>query len=104
MTPASGLRENERVEGGTTNLTIEVPDELARSLEGIAASQRVTVEQLALEGLSSLVETRPAMRTGTAASVLRAMRELPQIGAADTDELDAAISAGRLPVRAFDPF
>ena len=36
------------------NLTIEMPDDLVRSLEGIAAAQRKSVQQLALEQLSSL--------------------------------------------------
>ena len=32
-----------------TNLIIEVPDDLARSLESIAAAQRKSLQQLALE-------------------------------------------------------
>jgi hypothetical protein len=38
------------------NLIIEVPDDLAHTLEGIAAAQHTTVQQLALERLNSLVE------------------------------------------------
>jgi hypothetical protein len=39
------------------NLIIDMPDDLARSLEGIAAAQHISVEQLAVERLRSLVET-----------------------------------------------
>jgi len=44
------------------SLTIEVPDDLVRSLEEIAATQRKSVEQPALERLISLVDviTSPA--------------------------------------------
>lgn len=83
------------------NLTIEMPDELAWRLEVIAAAQRKTVEQLALEQLSSLI---PEPRAGSPEAVLRVMQEPPHPSAADVDELDAAILAGRLSVRARDLF
>jgi hypothetical protein len=41
------------------NLNIEAPDHVVRSLEGIAAAQRKSIQQLALERLSSLVEVIP---------------------------------------------
>ena len=82
-----------------TNLIIEVPDDLARSLEGIAAAQHKSIQQLAIERLRSLLEVSPEHRAGSAAAVLRAMHEPPHPSASDVDELDAAISAGRLPVR-----
>ncbi len=81
------------------NLIIEVPDELARSLEGIAAAQRKSIQQLALERLRSLVEITPQLPAGSPAAVLRVMGEPPYPSPADADELDAAISAGRLRVR-----
>ncbi len=59
------------------NLTIEVPDDLVSSLEAIAAAQRKSVQQLALERLSSLVEVSPEPRPGSPAALLRAMREPP---------------------------
>src|SRR5438105_3013067 len=65
------------------NLTIEVPDDLVRGLEAIAAAQRKTVQQLALERLSSLVEVSPEPRAGSPAALLRAMQELPHPSAAD---------------------
>ncbi len=86
------------------NLIIEMPDDLARSLEGIAAARRKTIQQLALEQLSSLVEVNPEFRTGSPAAVLRAMQEPPHPSSADVDDLDAAIAAGRLPVRTRDLF
>jgi hypothetical protein len=86
------------------NLTIEMPDDLVRSLEGIAAAQRKSVQQLALDQLSSLVEGVPGPPAGSPAAVLRAMQEPPHPTSADVDELDAAIAAGRLAVRAPDLF
>jgi hypothetical protein len=87
-----------------TNLTIEVPDDLVSRLEAIAAAQRKSIQQLALERLSSLVEGSPDLRAGSPAALLRAMREPPHPRAADVDELDASIAAGRLPIRTRDLF
>jgi hypothetical protein len=86
------------------NLIIEVPDNLVRSLEGIAAAQRKSMQQLALEGLSSLVEVVPEPRSGSPAAVLQAMQSPPHPSSADVDELDAAMAAGRLPDRTRDLF
>ena len=86
------------------NLIIEVPDHLARSLQEIAAAQRKSVQELALERLSSLVEGNPTPQAGSAAAVLRVMQEPSHLNASDVDELDAAIAAGRLPVHARDLF
>jgi hypothetical protein len=85
------------------NLNIEMPDDLARSLEGIAAAQSKSVQQLALERLSSLVDV-PERRAGSPAAVLRAMQEPPHPTAEDVDELDALMAAGRLPIRTRDLF
>ena len=86
------------------NLNIEMPDDLVRSLEGIAAAQRKSVQQLALEQLSSLIGVNSDSRAGSPAAVLRAMQEPPHPNSADVDELDAAIAAGRLAVRTRDLF
>ena len=80
------------------NFIIEVPDDLARSLEGIAAAQNKTVQQLAIERLRSLVEINAECPVGSAGAVLRAVFEPPHLSAADVDELDAAIASGRLPI------
>jgi hypothetical protein len=74
-------------------LTIHIPDDLVRHLEDIAAAQKKSVEQVALERLSGVAE-----RSGSPGAVLRAMRELPHVSPTDVDELDAAIASGRLPV------
>ena len=87
-----------------TNLTIEMPDELARSLAAIAAAQNKNVQQLAIEQLSSLVGIGSVPDAGSAAAVLRAMREPPHLSSADVDALDAAIAAGRLPVQSRELF
>ena len=86
------------------NLTLEVPDDLVRSLEGIAATQHMSIQQLALERLRALVPACADLRPGSAAAILRIMQEPPHLTAADVDELDAAIAAGRLPVRTNDLF
>jgi hypothetical protein len=81
-------------------MTIEIPDQLARSLEGLAAAENKSVEQLALERLQSLIEIATSPE-----AILRAVRKLPHPSCSAVDELDAAIAGGRLPVRdqgAFD--
>jgi hypothetical protein len=42
-----------------TNLIIELPDDLAHSLELVAAAQRKSLQQLAMERLLTLVEVNP---------------------------------------------
>jgi hypothetical protein len=86
------------------NLTIEMPDELARGLEGIAATEHKSVQQLAVERLTLIVDGSPEYRVGSAAMILRVMQEPPHLSVADVDELDAAIAAGRLPVQTPDLF
>lgn len=81
-------------------MTIQIPDDLAHGLEGMAAAQQKSVEQVALEGLRSLFE-----RASSPETVLRAVRQLTHPSAAAVDDLEAAIAAARLPVRdegAFD--
>ena len=80
-------------------MTIQIPDDLARGLEGLAASQKKSPEQVALESLRSLFE-----RPGAPETVLRALRNLPHPSAAAVDDRDAAIAAARLPVRDEGPF
>jgi hypothetical protein len=76
-----------------TNLTIQIPDDLARGLEGIASAQKKSVEQVALERLRSLLD-----RPGSPKAVLRAVRELPHPSPSAVDDLEAAIAGARLPV------
>lgn len=83
------------------NLTIEIPDDLERGLEEIAAAQHTSIQQLALEQLRSLI---PELHAGSAEAVLRVMHGPPHPTVADVADLDAAILAGRLTVRARDLF
>ncbi len=64
----------------------------------------MSIQQLALERLRNLVKGSAEPQTGYAAALLRVMREPPHLGSADVDDLDAAISAGRIPVRFVDLF
>ena len=80
-------------------MTIHIPDDLARHLEGLAAAQKKSVEELAVERLRSLLETPASPQ-----SLLRTIRALPHPTPAAVDDLDAAIAASRLPVRDHDVF
>jgi len=86
------------------NLIIEVTDDLARSLEEIAAAQHKSIQDLAIERLSSLVAVGPERRAGSPAAVLRAMKDPPHLSPSDVDELDEAIAGGRLPIQTRDLF
>lgn len=81
------------------NLTIEMPDDLARSLEEIASVQHKTVQELGVERLRSLVEGSLAPGKGSPGVILRAMREPPHPSVSDVEELEAAIAAGRVSVQ-----
>lgn len=87
-----------------SNLTIEMPEDLVRSLQGIADAQHKTLQELAIEGLRSLVEVPVEQRPGSPAAVLRAMRETPHPSASNMDEFDAVLENGRLPVRSRELF
>jgi hypothetical protein len=81
-------------------MTIHIPDDLARGLKEIAAAEKKSVEQLAVERLQSLLD-----QTTSPQAVLRAIRALPHPSPSAVDDLDAEIAASRLPVRdqgAFD--
>ena len=80
-------------------MTIQIPDDLVRDLEGLAAAQKKTIEQLALERLRSLLE-KPA----SPQAILRALREMPHPSSSAVDDLEAVIAASRLPVHDQDTF
>ena len=80
-------------------MTIKIPDDLARRLEDIATSQKKDAQQVAIEGLRSLVGG-----AGSPGSILRAMSEPPHLIPSAVDDLEAAIADGRLPVRAQGAF
>ena len=53
-------------------MTIQIPDDLATSLEGLAASRNETIEQLAVHELSSL-----AAPPDSPSAILKAFRSMP---------------------------
>ncbi len=80
-------------------LTIELPEALARHLAWLAATQKKSVEQIALERLTPLLETATASSPGTPTAIQQAMREPPHLPWEDVDELEQAIAEGTLPVQ-----
>jgi len=75
-------------------MTIQILDYLARGLEDAAAAEHKSVERVTVESLRSRFG-----RTGSPEALLRAFRELKHPSAEAVDDLEAAIAAGRLPVR-----
>ena len=73
-------------------MMIEIPEELARNLERIAAAQQMSVEQLAVDRLRKSLN-----RTASTQALLQTLRSLPHPSPLAMDELDAAITAGRIP-------
>ena len=73
-------------------------------MESVLLSEPRNRRKLALDRLRSLVPANTELQPGSAAALLRVMLEPPIPGSSDVDELDAAIAAGRLPVRAIDLF
>jgi predicted transcriptional regulator len=74
------------------NLTIDMPDDLVRRLEGLASAHNQTVQQFALEHLSNAASAE----AGSPAAVLEAMFAPPRLADSDVAELEAAIASGRL--------
>jgi hypothetical protein len=72
--------------------------------KAIAAAQGKSLQQLAVERLNSLVTVGSEPRLGSPAALLRAMHDPPHPTLAHLDDLDAAIAAGRLPIRTRDLF
>ena len=68
----------------------QIPDDLARGLDGIAGAQHKSVEQVALESLRSLFD-----RAYSPEILLQSLRQLSHPSAEAVDDLDAAIVAGR---------
>jgi predicted transcriptional regulator len=72
-------------------MTIQVPDDLAREIERLAAARGKSIEQMAVEKLRFLCGAR------SPTEVLRAIRELPHPSLAAADAVEAAITEARLP-------
>lgn len=82
-----------------TQITIEVPDDIASRLEALAKSEDKSVAQVVLEYL------RPASEpVGSPQAILRALAQLPEVDPSAIDEMNAAIAAGRLAMSDRDPF
>lgn len=77
-----------------TTVTIQIPDDLARGLESMAARSNMSVEQLAVARLRDLLDRRTSPR-----AVLAALQALRHPSSCAVDDLEAAISAGHLPAR-----
>jgi len=75
-------------------MTIQIPDDLARGLEGIAAQQSKSVEQVAVENLRLLF-----VRADSPQAVLRSIRLLPHPSSAAVDDMEAVIAQSRVPIR-----
>jgi plasmid stability protein len=75
-------------------MTIQIPEDLARGLKGMAAVQRKSIEEVAVESLRQLFDQQRSPE-----AILLAVRSLPHPSAAAVDEMEAAILSARLPVR-----
>jgi hypothetical protein len=86
------------------NVTIQIPDDLQRSLERIASENRQTVQELVLKYVRMVAEIGLESRIGSPVAVLAAMREPPHVAASDAEAFEAALRSGRVPVQAGDLF
>jgi hypothetical protein len=77
-----------------TQITLQIPDDLASDLEAIATVERKTVEQVALDRIQVV-----PCRKGSPAAVLDALRRIPPVSPTVIDELKASILEARLPSR-----
>jgi hypothetical protein len=80
-------------------MTIQIPDDLALGLEGIAAAQKKSVEQLAVERLRDLLDEPESPQ-----ALLRTIRALPHPSHSAVDDLETAIEGSRLRVINQDVF
>ncbi len=80
-------------------MTIHIPDDLAHHLEQLAASEKKSVEELAVERLRSSLE-----KPSSPEALLSTLRALARPSASAVDELEAAIAASRIPVTDLGPF
>ena len=74
-----------------TQITLEIPDDLALTLEALARDQKKTVAEVAAERLATLEPPK-----GSPAAVLHAMRQGPFLTAEEAVVMEVAIAEGRL--------
>ncbi len=60
------------------------------------------MQELAVERLRTPVERHPEGGIGSTAAILHAVREYPFPSASDVEQLEGALTAGRLSVKASD--
>ena len=77
-------------------LTIEIPEALARRMAWLATQQKKSVQQLALERLTPLLEF--AAVPGSPAAIRQAMHNSPRLSCEEVDELERAIAESSIPV------
>jgi hypothetical protein len=95
---ASFLLMIRKEKAAMSQLMLEIPEALAQRLAWLAAEQKKSVEQVALERLSSLLEIPKENLSGSPAALRQAMHEPPHLPWEDVDELERAIAEGKLPV------
>ena len=76
-----------------SQLTLEIPADLERVLENLAAEQKTSVEEVALERLRLSIAP-----PGSPRAIALAMRELPRLDRSWVDEMEEEIRKGRIPV------
>jgi hypothetical protein len=81
-----------------SQLMLEIPEALAQRLAWLAAAQKKSIEQVALERLSSLLEVPKENLSGSPAALRQAMHEPPHLPWDDVDALERVIAEGKLPV------
>ena len=68
--------------------TVDIPDELFRKVKVMAAEQGVTVRELILNGLETVMRTRQAARTGSGSpEIPSAGPGAPEVDQESNDEL-----------------
>ena len=77
-------------------LTIEIPEALAQRMAWLATQQKKSVEQLALERLTPLLQS--ANSPGSPSAIRQAMHKSPHLRREEVDALERAIAEGSLPV------
>ena len=82
------------------NLVIEMPDDLVSRLEGIAAAEHKTIQELTTAWLLSLAElSTTEFSAGSPSAVLQALLDPPHPSTSDVADLEEAIEAGKGPAR-----
>jgi hypothetical protein len=78
-----------------TQLTLQISEPLAQHLAWLAAEQKKSIEQVAIEQLTSSIRVDSVR--GSAAAILRAISEGPHLSHEDVAEMEKAIEEGHLP-------